>query len=151
MFFGFLTMCASSYFYSYSKLTATDLISSRWLLPDFVRSTFLERDSWGSYMASHSPITLVGSTQRNAAWLKFALLKMPGKPTRMLMIRRTCNFGLLLCLLLTRHCLISLFFIECYSIYDGLVMAIKDPKTTIFMFMGCSQLLGLSYINFFPT
>ncbi|KAG2122956.1 major facilitator superfamily domain-containing protein [Suillus cothurnatus] len=37
------------------------------------------------------------------------------------------------------------------TIYDGLVLAIKDPKTVIFMFMACSQLLGLSYINFFPT
>ncbi|KAG2122964.1 major facilitator superfamily domain-containing protein [Suillus cothurnatus] len=37
------------------------------------------------------------------------------------------------------------------TIYDGLVLAIKDPKTIIFMFMACSQLLGLSYINFFPT
>ncbi|KAG1781867.1 major facilitator superfamily domain-containing protein [Suillus placidus] len=37
------------------------------------------------------------------------------------------------------------------TIYDGLVLAIKDPKTIIFMFMSCSQLLGLSYINFFPT
>ncbi|KAG1900982.1 major facilitator superfamily domain-containing protein [Suillus fuscotomentosus] len=37
------------------------------------------------------------------------------------------------------------------TIYDGLWMALKDPKTIIFMFMGCSQLLGLSYINFFPT
>ncbi|KAG1851285.1 major facilitator superfamily domain-containing protein [Suillus subalutaceus] len=37
------------------------------------------------------------------------------------------------------------------TIYDGLVLAIKDPKTIIFMFISCSQLLGLSYINFFPT
>ncbi|KAG2153347.1 major facilitator superfamily domain-containing protein [Suillus clintonianus] len=37
------------------------------------------------------------------------------------------------------------------TIYDGLWLAIKDPKTIIFMFMSCSQLLGLSYINFFPT
>ncbi|KAJ8591076.1 MFS general substrate transporter [Rhizopogon salebrosus TDB-379] len=37
------------------------------------------------------------------------------------------------------------------TIYDGLVLAIKDPKTLIFMVMACSQLLGLSYINFFPT
>ncbi|KAG2366720.1 hypothetical protein BDR07DRAFT_1479939 [Suillus spraguei] len=37
------------------------------------------------------------------------------------------------------------------TIFDGFILAIKDPKTIIFMFMGCSQLLGLSYINFFPT
>jgi len=37
------------------------------------------------------------------------------------------------------------------TIYDGLVLAIKDPKVLIFMVMSCSQLLGLSYINFFPT
>ncbi|KAG1817977.1 major facilitator superfamily domain-containing protein [Suillus subaureus] len=37
------------------------------------------------------------------------------------------------------------------TIFDGLFLAIKDPKTIIFMFMSCSQLLGLSYINFFPT
>ncbi|KAG2366718.1 major facilitator superfamily domain-containing protein [Suillus spraguei] len=37
------------------------------------------------------------------------------------------------------------------TIFDGLFLAIKDPKTIIFMFMTCSQLLGLSYLNFFPT
>ncbi|KAG2142217.1 major facilitator superfamily domain-containing protein [Suillus bovinus] len=37
------------------------------------------------------------------------------------------------------------------TIYDGLWLAIKDPKTIIFMFMTCAQLLGLSFTNFFPT
>ncbi|KAH7906339.1 major facilitator superfamily domain-containing protein [Hygrophoropsis aurantiaca] len=37
------------------------------------------------------------------------------------------------------------------SIFDGFKLAIKDPKVLIFMLMSCSQLLGLSYINFFPT
>ncbi|OAX43708.1 MFS general substrate transporter [Rhizopogon vinicolor AM-OR11-026] len=37
------------------------------------------------------------------------------------------------------------------TIYDGLLLAIKDPKTFIFMLISFSQLLGLSYINFFPT
>ena len=38
-----------------------------------------------------------------------------------------------------------------YSALSGLVMALKDPKTAIFAVMGCSQLLGLGFINFFPT
>ncbi|KAG2109331.1 major facilitator superfamily domain-containing protein [Suillus discolor] len=37
------------------------------------------------------------------------------------------------------------------TIYDGFLLAIKDPKTIIFMFMTCTQLLGLSFTNFFPT
>ncbi|KAI0753056.1 MFS general substrate transporter [Daedaleopsis nitida] len=37
------------------------------------------------------------------------------------------------------------------SVYKGLVMALKDPKVPIFALMSCSQLLGLSFINFFPT
>ncbi|KAG1740812.1 major facilitator superfamily domain-containing protein [Suillus paluster] len=37
------------------------------------------------------------------------------------------------------------------TIYDGLLLAIKDPKTIIFMFMSCSQILGNSVVNFFPT
>ncbi|KAG2109337.1 major facilitator superfamily domain-containing protein [Suillus discolor] len=37
------------------------------------------------------------------------------------------------------------------TIYDGLLLAIKDPKTIIFMLMTCMQLLGLSFTNFFPT
>ncbi|KAF9228382.1 MFS general substrate transporter [Gyrodon lividus] len=37
------------------------------------------------------------------------------------------------------------------SIFGGLLMAIKDPKVPIFMLMCCSQLLGLSFVNFFPT
>lgn len=38
-----------------------------------------------------------------------------------------------------------------YSAWVGLKMAIKDPKVPIFMIMTCSQLLGLSFVNFFPT
>ncbi|KAH7926979.1 MFS general substrate transporter [Leucogyrophana mollusca] len=37
------------------------------------------------------------------------------------------------------------------SVFEGFVMAIKDPKVWVFMVMTCSQLLGLSFINFFPT
>ena len=37
------------------------------------------------------------------------------------------------------------------SALTGLLMAIKDPKVPIFMLMCCSQLLGLSFVNFFPT
>ncbi|KAH7906918.1 major facilitator superfamily domain-containing protein [Hygrophoropsis aurantiaca] len=37
------------------------------------------------------------------------------------------------------------------SIFDGFKLAIKDPKVLIFMLMCCSQILGLSYSNFFPT
>ncbi|EPT00465.1 hypothetical protein FOMPIDRAFT_1036789 [Fomitopsis schrenkii] len=35
--------------------------------------------------------------------------------------------------------------------FTGFLMAIKDPKVPIFMVMCCSQLLGLSFVNFFPT
>ncbi|KAH0829189.1 major facilitator superfamily domain-containing protein [Lanmaoa asiatica] len=37
------------------------------------------------------------------------------------------------------------------TIFDGFKLAIRDVKVWVFMFMGCAQLLGLSYINFFPT
>jgi len=37
------------------------------------------------------------------------------------------------------------------TIFDGFKLAISDVKVWIFMLMGCSQLLGLSFINFFPT
>ncbi|KIJ65884.1 hypothetical protein HYDPIDRAFT_109951 [Hydnomerulius pinastri MD-312] len=37
------------------------------------------------------------------------------------------------------------------TIFDGFKLAIRDPKVWVFMIMSCSQLLGLSYINFFPT
>ena len=30
-------------------------------------------------------------------------------------------------------------------------MALKDVKVYIFAIMTCSQLLGLSFVNFFPT
>ena len=37
------------------------------------------------------------------------------------------------------------------SIFEGLKLALKDRKVLIFMVMAASQLLGLSFINFFPT
>ncbi|ETW74942.1 major facilitator superfamily [Heterobasidion irregulare TC 32-1] len=37
------------------------------------------------------------------------------------------------------------------SAWSGLVSAISDPKVPIMAVMACSQLLGLSFINFFPT
>ncbi|KAF8574831.1 MFS general substrate transporter [Ramaria rubella] len=37
------------------------------------------------------------------------------------------------------------------SAWSGLKMALKDVKVLIFMIMTCSQLLGLSFVNFFPT
>ncbi|KAN0081227.1 Major facilitator superfamily domain containing protein [Tylopilus felleus] len=37
------------------------------------------------------------------------------------------------------------------TIFDGFKLAIRDVKVWIFVLMGCSQLLGLSFINFFPT
>ncbi|KAJ1299809.1 hypothetical protein OPQ81_000708 [Rhizoctonia solani] len=37
------------------------------------------------------------------------------------------------------------------SAYSGLIMALKDPKVPILAIMNCSQLLGLSFVNFFPT
>lgn len=30
-------------------------------------------------------------------------------------------------------------------------MALKDPKVPIFALISCTQLLGLSFVNFFPT
>ncbi|RDX49229.1 MFS general substrate transporter [Lentinus brumalis] len=37
------------------------------------------------------------------------------------------------------------------SAFKGLIMAIKDPKVPLFAVMGCAQLLGLGFVNFFPT
>ncbi|GJJ12926.1 hypothetical protein Clacol_007173 [Clathrus columnatus] len=37
------------------------------------------------------------------------------------------------------------------SAWSGLKMALKDIKVPLFMIMTCSQLLGLSFVNFFPT
>ncbi|KAI0741190.1 MFS general substrate transporter [Earliella scabrosa] len=37
------------------------------------------------------------------------------------------------------------------SALKGLVMAIKDPKVPLFAIMTCAQLLGFSFVNFFPT
>ncbi|KAG9119652.1 hypothetical protein FRC07_005238, partial [Ceratobasidium sp. 392] len=37
------------------------------------------------------------------------------------------------------------------SAFAGLTMALKDPKVPIFAVLACSQLLGLSFVNFFPT
>ncbi|KAG8720690.1 hypothetical protein FRC11_003110 [Ceratobasidium sp. 423] len=37
------------------------------------------------------------------------------------------------------------------SAFSGLIMALKDPKVPILAVMNCSQLLGLSFVNFFPT
>ncbi|TFK51149.1 MFS general substrate transporter [Heliocybe sulcata] len=37
------------------------------------------------------------------------------------------------------------------SIWDGIRLALLDPKVYIFSLMACSQLLALSYVNFFPT
>ncbi|THH09970.1 hypothetical protein EW146_g8523 [Bondarzewia mesenterica] len=37
------------------------------------------------------------------------------------------------------------------SAWNGFMMAVKDPKVSIFALMTCSQLLGLSFVNFFPT
>ncbi|KDQ55121.1 hypothetical protein JAAARDRAFT_71439 [Jaapia argillacea MUCL 33604] len=37
------------------------------------------------------------------------------------------------------------------SAFHGLKLALKDPKVPIMMVMTCSQLLGLSFVNFFPT
>ena len=38
-----------------------------------------------------------------------------------------------------------------YRIFDGFKLAIRDVKVWIFMLMGCAQVLGMSFINFFPT
>ncbi|KII95716.1 hypothetical protein PLICRDRAFT_226861 [Plicaturopsis crispa FD-325 SS-3] len=37
------------------------------------------------------------------------------------------------------------------SAFAGLRLALKDPKVLILSVMNCSQLLGLSFVNFFPT
>ncbi|THU91332.1 MFS general substrate transporter, partial [Dendrothele bispora CBS 962.96] len=37
------------------------------------------------------------------------------------------------------------------SPWKGLLMALKDPKVILFCVMNASQLLGLSFVNFFPT
>jgi hypothetical protein len=38
-----------------------------------------------------------------------------------------------------------------YSPLQGLILAIKDPKVAIFAIMTLSELLGLSFLQFFPT
>ena len=38
-----------------------------------------------------------------------------------------------------------------YSPVQGLILAIKDPKVAIFAIMTAAQLLGLSFLQFFPT
>ena len=35
--------------------------------------------------------------------------------------------------------------------FKGLIMALKDPKVPLLALMGCAQLLGLGFVNFFPT
>jgi MFS family permease len=37
------------------------------------------------------------------------------------------------------------------TIFDGFKLAIRDVKVWVFMLLGCSQVLGTSFINFFPT
>ncbi|KAI0782638.1 MFS general substrate transporter [Abortiporus biennis] len=37
------------------------------------------------------------------------------------------------------------------SVLTGLKLALKDPKVSLFSVVACSQLLGLSFMNFFPT
>ncbi|EMD33116.1 hypothetical protein CERSUDRAFT_118171 [Gelatoporia subvermispora B] len=37
------------------------------------------------------------------------------------------------------------------SAFVGLIMALKDPKVIIFAIMTCAQLVGLGFVNFFPT
>jgi len=38
-----------------------------------------------------------------------------------------------------------------YRPMQGLILAVKDPKVAIFALMNVSQLLGLSFVQFFPT
>ncbi|KIP05237.1 hypothetical protein PHLGIDRAFT_74563 [Phlebiopsis gigantea 11061_1 CR5-6] len=35
--------------------------------------------------------------------------------------------------------------------FTGMKQALQDPKVYLLTFMGCAQLLGLSFVNFFPT
>ncbi|QRV97946.1 transport protein [Ceratobasidium sp. AG-Ba] len=37
------------------------------------------------------------------------------------------------------------------SAFAGLRMALKDPKVLLFALMSCSQVIGLSFVSFFPT
>ena len=37
------------------------------------------------------------------------------------------------------------------SAFDGLKMALKDVKVYLFALMTCAVLVGLGFINFFPT
>ncbi|KAI0321484.1 MFS general substrate transporter [Amylostereum chailletii] len=40
---------------------------------------------------------------------------------------------------------------ETDTAWSGFMLAIKDPKVPILALMTCAQLLGLSFVNFFPT
>ncbi|KAF4621306.1 hypothetical protein D9613_000827 [Agrocybe pediades] len=35
--------------------------------------------------------------------------------------------------------------------WQGLKLALREPKVYLFAWMSCTQLLGLGFINFFPT
>lgn len=81
---------------------------------------------------------------------------MQGKPIKIPPRRRACL--ILEADVLSTHHLIFYCNMRKYDnplllhrIFDGFKLAICDAKVWIFMIMSCAQLLGLSYINFFPT
>ena len=57
----------------------------------------------------------------------------------------------LVLMLYSTHAYLMTTFPSGYSAFAGLIMALKDPKVPIFAVMTCAQLLGLGFVNFFPT
>ena len=120
-------------------------ICFRWLLPDYVRfllSRIFVR-SRVSDKKSFSLTTRSGSPSLNDALHKRVSPRMQGKRTKIIWrIRELSSHSEL-------HC--SSWISSHYSPLQGLILAVKDPKVAIFALMNVSQLLGLSFTQFFPT
>jgi hypothetical protein len=90
-----------------------------------------------------SHITRDGSMLLNRVLPKSAWLKTQVRPTEMVSKTRKKS--------LNPHARIPQILTLPERAWFGLKLAIKDIKVPIFMIMACSQLLGFSFVNFFPT
>ena len=90
-----------------------------------------------------SPTTRDGSTSSNDASRKPVSPRMQEKPTKITWRIRELSFSSNTALFLIDFIL--------YRPLQGLILAIKDPKVAIFAIMTVSELLGLSFLQFFPT
>ena len=117
-------------------------VARRFLLPDYVRASITCPSRFECRLEAHSPTTPDGSAPRSAVWPKSGLRRTPEKQMKIPLLSRTR----LKLQTFDRHQLIRL-----CSAFTGLIMALKDPKVSILAVMGCAQLLGLGFVNFFPT